>query len=456
MSYGYGGRANPFDQRDDGGGGGYGGNNGYGGGGGYGSPQQSYSAPQQVRPPPAAFGQGPRPGGGGAARYNNSPSMGSYNNSPSKEQYSPASEQYNNSPSVGRDDYGSNNVEMASLAQNASSPATNGGGNLLNECQSIKQDIKGVERQLEQLKMMYKKSLTDTNNNSRQIDQFSAGIMAKYRELVERIRQVKSQKDANKPMYATHISSADSALRAVITKYREVEAEFRKDFGEQAKRQYAIVNPNATQAELNQIADDPQIVQQVFQQAMMSGNRQGQARAALTAVQDRDAELQKIEQQIVELAQLMNQMDELVEQQDVQIIEIEQKGEEVVENLDKGNEEMKVAVVTARKTRKKKWICLGICVTIVVIIVVAVVAYVMINRSANGAPAKKRSIDDLVTRNIEWGPEGAPIAAVYAQSKIAADPDAGPVGAPLSHFGRSMRHGKRYIIVDADDLPGGS
>jgi syntaxin 1B/2/3 len=42
-------------------------------------------------------------------------------------------------------------------------------------------------------------------------------------------------------------------------------------------------------------------------------------------------------------------------------MKIEEQTEIVNENLDKGVEEIGVAVNTARKTRKKKWICLGIC-----------------------------------------------------------------------------------------------
>ena len=63
---------------------------------------------------------------------------------------------------------------------------------------------------------------------------------------------------------------------------------------------------------------------------------------------------------MIELAQLFQDMDTLVVQQEVQVTQIEQKGEEVVENLDKGNEEIGTAVVSAKRTRKNKWICLGI------------------------------------------------------------------------------------------------
>ena len=95
----------------------------------------------------------------------------------------------------------------------------------------------------------------------------------------------------------------------------------------------------------------------------MQSDRQGRARAALSAVQDRHKALVKIEQQMVELSQLFQDMDTLVVQQEAAVTQIEQKGEEVVDNLDKGNEEIGVAVKTARSTRKKKWWCLGICGT---------------------------------------------------------------------------------------------
>jgi syntaxin 1B/2/3 len=124
-------------------------------------------------------------------------------------------------------------------------------------------------------------------------------------------------------------------------------------------RQYRIVRPDATEQEVRQAVEDTS-GRQIFSQAMMQSDRQGRARAALSAVQDRHDALVKIEQQMVELSQLFQDMDTLVIQQEAAVVQIEQKGEEVVENLGKGNEEIGVAVETARSTRKKKWICLGI------------------------------------------------------------------------------------------------
>lgn len=151
----------------------------------------------------------------------------------------------------------------------------------------------------------------------------------------------------------------DSRLKDAIRAYQQVESSFRKKTEEQMARQYRIVSPDATEDEVRAAVED-QSGGQVFQQALMQSNRRGQAQAVLNAVQDRHAQLQKIEKQMMELTQLFQDMDTLVIQQDPLVVNIEAKGEEVVDNLVRGNAEIGTAINTARATRKKKWICLGI------------------------------------------------------------------------------------------------
>ncbi|EXA52054.1 syntaxin 1B/2/3 [Fusarium oxysporum f. sp. pisi HDV247] len=297
MSYGYGGQ-NPYDSPDQG----YGGNNGYGNGGGYNSP--------------------PAQGYGGS-------------------------------------------VEMAPLAHNAGGFGQGDPNAILNECRDIDRGIDTVEQNLEQLRMIQQRTLDDADSSgssaaSRQLDSLSADTMSLYRELTERVRTVKSNPEAKSPKNNPHVTRIDRRLKAAITQYQQVESQFRKRTQDQMARQYRIVRPDASEQEIQAAVEDT-TGGQVFSQAMMQSDRQGRARAALSAVQDRHQALIKIEQQMVELAQLFQDMDTLVVQQEAAVTQIEQKGEEVVENLDKGNEEIGVAVNTARKTRKKKWICLGIC-----------------------------------------------------------------------------------------------
>lgn len=258
------------------------------------------------------------------------------------------------------------NVEMAPLTQNASSFGRGDPNAILNECRDIDRGVDEIERNLNQLKMLQDRSLNDADTSSgsstsRQLDNLSSETMTMYRGLTQRVREVKSSPDSRQPKNAPQVGRVDRRLKQAIQNYQQVESAFRKKTQDQMARQYRIVRPDASESEVRAAVDDSSQGGQVFQQALMQSDRRGQARAVLNAVQDRQAALQKIESQMIELAQLFQDMDTLVVQQEVQVALIEQKGEEVVENLDKGNEEIAVAVMTAKKTRKKKWICLGIC-----------------------------------------------------------------------------------------------
>ncbi|KAI1762322.1 t-SNARE [Hypoxylon sp. FL1150] len=337
MSYGYGARQNPFDERDNAGPGGY--------------------------------------GGGLPSRPNYGPSMGSY-------------------------DYGSNNVEMAPLAQNAGSFGTGNSNSILNEVTEINRGIDMIDRNLDQLKMLQQRALDDadasaSSNTNRQLDGLSSETMAQYRSLTERVRQLKSNPESQQK-FSQQVRRVDGRLKDAIRAYQGVESAFRKKTQDQMARQYRIVRPEADEAEVRAAVED-QTGGQVFQQALMQSNRRGQAQQVLSAVQDRHEQLKKIEQQMLELAQLFQDMDTLVIQQEVAVEAIQQKAEEVVVNIDKGNEHVGVAINTARSTRRKKWICLGICVAIIAIIVIIVAVYVTIQNQGKQA-ATKRSILEPTAR----------------------------------------------------------
>ncbi|KFA54981.1 hypothetical protein S40293_02320 [Stachybotrys chartarum IBT 40293] len=315
------------------------------------------------------------------------------------------------------------NVEMAPLTQNAGNISAGDPNAILNECRDIDRGIEQVERNLEQLRMFQQRTLDDADSSAssaanRQLDSLSTDTMALYRTLTERVRTVKSSPDARSPKNAPQIGRVDRRLKQAITQYQQVESQFRKRTQDQMARQYRIVRPDATEQEVREAVEDT-TGGQVFSQALMQSDRQGRARAALSAVQDRHTALVKIERQMEELAQLFQDMDTLVVQQEAAITQIEQKGEEVVDNLDKGNEEIGVAVNTARKTRKKKWICLGISVAIIAIIVIIVAIYFAViqpqnNNSNNGGNNNKRGLEKFPT--IAFTPASVPVHRIRGRA----------------------------------------
>lgn len=236
---------------------------------------------------------------------------------------------------------------------------------ILNECKDIDRGIEQVESNLDQLRVLQQRTLDDADNSAsstanQQLDSLSTDTMALYRSLTERVRQVKSKPDAQSPKNKPQVSRVDRRLKAAIQQYQSVESQFRKRTQDQMARQYRIVRPDATEEQIRQVVEDPNGAQ-VFSQALMQSDRQGRARAALSAVQDRHRALQKIEQQMVELSQLFQDMDTLVVQQEEMVTDIEHKAEDVVESLEHGNKEIGVAVETARATRRKKFWCALIC-----------------------------------------------------------------------------------------------
>ncbi|KAI1264872.1 t-SNARE [Xylariaceae sp. FL1019] len=292
------------------------------------------------------------------------------------------------------DEYGSN-VEMAPLTPNA---ANNDPNWALHEISSIDMEIKDLKRKLDELRGLQTRSVQDSDASATnpRIDELSADIMARNRLLVSRVRTLKSNSQLQSS-FGQQVKRIDTQLKDAIRQYQNYEASYRRDTQELMRRQYRIVNPGLSEQEISAAVEESGN-QQIFQTAFKQSNRTGQAQQVQRAVEDRHEQLKKINQQMIELAQLFQDLDVLVMQQDENIVSIEQKGEEVVDNLDRGNQEVGVAVNTARATRKKKWWCLGICVAIIVILALILIIYFVINPPGGGN--KKRSLPELSARDL--------------------------------------------------------
>jgi syntaxin 1B/2/3 len=261
------------------------------------------------------------------------------------------------------------NVEMEPLAPNGSSFARQGDPNaILNECQAISDGIAVIKEDLDALRRLQKRSLSDTDSSAnsetnRNLDAMNSKIMSSYRGLAARIKDIKRQPDSGSPKNAPQVTRVDNSLKGAINEFQKIESQFQRDLKEQMARQYRVVRPNASEAEVQEAVEDTSN-QQVFSQALMQSDRSGQARQAKMAVQDRHVAIQKIEKQMVELAQLFQDMEALVEQQEAAVTVIEQKGEEVVENMESGNQQIMKSIDITRSRNRKKWWCLlivGMC-----------------------------------------------------------------------------------------------
>ncbi|ORY05269.1 t-SNARE [Clohesyomyces aquaticus] len=249
---------------------------------------------------------------------------------------------------------------------------------ILNECREVDRALDQINGQLDNLERIFKQVLARPDMPSGEISNLSSQIMTGYRALVTRVKNIKSKPESGSPRNAPQVGKVDRRLKQTINRYQTLEAEFRRDSQAAAERQYRIVRPDATDDEVRQAVEDPDAP--IFQQALLSSDRRGQAQSSLRNVQERHEAIQKIERQMVELAQLFQDLDQIVMQQEPLVANIEQKGEEVHDNVVKANTEIGGAIEKARSRNRKKWWCLLIVLLIIIIIVVVAVVVVMINK----------------------------------------------------------------------------
>lgn len=243
--------------------------------------------------------------------------------------------------------------EMSSM--NTSDP-----NRILNECRLIDGEIDSLDARLQRLKQVQEAYLVDTKASDDQaVNAESSSLLESYRGLVNKMKRVKQDRESGNPRNASQVGRVDRKVKAALTSFQQADSFYRQKLQDRMARDYRIVRPDASDAEVREAVQDPNNTQ-VFSQALINSDRRGEAQSVATKVRGRHAAIQKIEKDILELAQMFQDLDALVVQQEAQVTQIEQRGEEVREDVTKANVELDGAVTKARAARKKKWICLGI------------------------------------------------------------------------------------------------
>lgn len=244
----------------------------------------------------------------------------------------------------------------------------------LSGCQSTLNEMQDMIQQVRQAHIASLSRLDTTPNSAaaRETDQLIASTRDLTSHNKDKIKQL--NKMAKDKAQKQQVAATKSRFMSLLNEYQVVEKEFRKKVRERGERQFKIVKPDATPEEVQQVleTDNPQI----FSQALLSSNRYGDARGAFKEVQERHEDIKKIEKTLTELAQMFNEMSMLVEQQDETINVIETQANSVNVDMEQGLKHTEKAVTSARKARRKKWICFWISVLILLIVVAVVVGVI--------------------------------------------------------------------------------
>ncbi|KAJ1671042.1 hypothetical protein GGF38_001098 [Coemansia sp. RSA 25] len=156
-----------------------------------------------------------------------------------------------------------------------------------------------------------------------------------------------------------------------LERYRQMELEYSQRNRERLERQYRIARPHATEDEVSDAIANNR-VEQVFSKAVENSNHLGEARRVLDNVKERHDDIKKIEKTINELAQMFVEVSEMVNQQQEIIDSIDTAVEEAYTNVTVARTEVKSAIVSRQKSRKKLW-----CIVIFLIIIIIIVGLVL-------------------------------------------------------------------------------
>ncbi|KAF4977853.1 hypothetical protein FZEAL_5697 [Fusarium zealandicum] len=271
---------------------------------------------------------------------------------------------------------GQNQYEMQDYSQQPAASSSLSQQEFLNRVQNLRNEIKSLTTDVDYIGQLHQRTLGSTDGTANQeLEQFVAQTQIRNTAIKDGIkgleRDLAKTTDTSRTTKNTQLQSLKTFFKSELDKYQSIERDYQQRYRDQIARQYRIVNPDASEQEVQEAAQADWGNEGVFQTALRT-NRTGHASNVLGNVRARHSELQRIEQTLSELAILYQELATLVEQQEPVIQAAETNAQNTVENIEKGNEQVKVANDHARRRRKLKWWCALVVLLIVIAIAVGV------------------------------------------------------------------------------------
>ncbi|PPQ76563.1 hypothetical protein CVT26_013228 [Gymnopilus dilepis] len=208
----------------------------------------------------------------------------------------------------------------------------------LDEDKSIQEELQHVRDNISRISDLRSQALEavgDRSPDSAQIEALTSetrDVLQDLKNRIGRLESSRSRQDAQ--LRNNRIEFLRKKFLEVLQNYQREEQESRAKAKQRIERQLFIVKPDATAEEIQRAVDGGE--QQVFAQALTLSTRYGESRAAYREVEERQADLQRVERTLAELAQLFTDMATLVEQHDPVIKDIESTAADVNLNTQKG------------------------------------------------------------------------------------------------------------------------
>ncbi|KAJ1957820.1 hypothetical protein EC988_000637 [Linderina pennispora] len=250
---------------------------------------------------------------------------------------------------------------------------------------SITGQMAEVDRRISDIAQLHEQALNATSEQrhaqvSRDRDQLVAdtnAVITDIKRSLQTVDRVLQQSDpsVSKSQKVARTSRQQGLARKFseqLQRYRQMEHQYSQRNKERLERQYRIARPDATDAEIADAIESDQ-AGQVFAQSIMQTSRVGEARRVLRDVEERQADIQKIERTIEELAQMFLEVAEMAERQQEMLDTIDNAVEETHGHVEMAKTEVDTAIDRRIKSRRRLRIILALVTLIIAIIVVIVV-----------------------------------------------------------------------------------
>jgi syntaxin 1B/2/3 len=273
--------------------------------------------------------------------------------------------------------HGNNQYEMQDYSQQT--PATSSSlsqQEFLNRVQKLRDEIKGLTTDIDHIGVLHSRTLGSTDGSANhELEQYVSQTQIRNTAIKDGIkgleRDLAKTNDSSRTTKNTQLQSLRTFFKSELDKYQSVERDYQQRYRDQIARQYRIVNPDASEEEVQEAANADWGNEGVFQTALRT-NRTGHASSVLGNVRARHSELQRIEQTLSELAILYQELATIVEQQEPVVQAAETNAMNTNEHMIKGNEQVEVAKKHALNRRKLKWWCALVVLLIIIAIAVGV------------------------------------------------------------------------------------
>ncbi|KNC81860.1 hypothetical protein SARC_05834, partial [Sphaeroforma arctica JP610] len=232
--------------------------------------------------------------------------------------------------------------------------------------QAVKDDITELEKHVQVVTDLLEKALTTVNEltrkeNSEDLERVSALITLTAGNVRKELTAMDKQTDnlsgtggltVNERVQKQQYASLSKKFLAVMTNYNTTQTISKEKYRDQAKRQYLIVNPNATDEQIEEVLESLQSGGQVFARQTLSSEHI-EAQVALEEIQSRHKDLMILEKSILELHALFVDLSFLIEQQGEQVDNVEYAVGQGKDHVEVAVVELEEAVVYKKKANKK-------------------------------------------------------------------------------------------------------